>query len=86
MINTGLGSVSSSVKLNDKILSAHTSFCMHTERGKPGTADQRTHTALEYVADAFRYQASWLEQYKTRKETAMSFVSLANTYNQKGPF
>jgi hypothetical protein len=75
MINTGLGSVSSSVKLSNKLLSAHETFCKATGRGRPGSADQRTQAAFEYVADAFLYQASWLEQYKTRKETAMTFVS-----------
>lgn len=75
MINTGLGSISSSVKLSEKLVAAHAAFRARTGRGKPGSAEQRTQTAFEYVLDAFKYQASWLEQYKTRKETAMSFVS-----------
>lgn len=76
MINTGLGSASSAVKLSVKLLEAHTQFCQRTGRGGPGTSVTRTHTALQYVHDAYLYQQSWLEQYKTRKETAMGFVSL----------
>jgi hypothetical protein len=74
MLNTGLGSISSSEKLSKKLLDAHTVFCQRTGRGRPGTSVSRTQGAFQYVLDAFCYQASWLEQYKTRKETAMSFV------------
>ncbi|KAL6412650.1 hypothetical protein AUP68_03855 [Ilyonectria robusta] len=80
MINTGLGSASSAVKLSVKLLEAHTQFCQRTGRGGPGTSVSRTHTALQYVHDAYLYQQSWLEQYKTRKETAMGFVSLLTPY------
>lgn len=75
MLNTGLGSISSSEKLSRKLLDAHTVFCERTGKGQPGTAVSRTQGAFQYVLDAFCYQASWLEQYKTRKETAMAFVS-----------
>ncbi|KAF4442823.1 hypothetical protein F53441_11651 [Fusarium austroafricanum] len=74
MINTGLGSSSSAVKLSAKLLEAHQRFCEQTGRGAPGTAVSRTNTAIQYVHDAYLYQQHWLEQYKTRKETAMSFV------------
>ncbi|KAJ4245253.1 hypothetical protein NW762_014123 [Fusarium torreyae] len=74
MINTGLGSSSSAVKLSVKLLEAHKQFCQQTGKGTPGTAVSRTQTAIQYVHDAYLYQQSWLEQYKTRKETAMNLV------------
>ncbi|KAF4995291.1 hypothetical protein FGRMN_5256 [Fusarium graminum] len=74
MINTGLGSSSSAVKLSAKLLQVHEEFCRRTGRGSPGIAVSRTHTAIQYVHDAYLYQQSWLEQYKTRKETAMNLV------------
>ncbi|KAF4946259.1 hypothetical protein FSARC_14242 [Fusarium sarcochroum] len=74
MINTGLGSSSSAAKLSVKLLEAHKQFCQRTGLGAPGTAVSRTQTAIQYVHDVYLYQQSWLEQYKTRKETAMNLV------------
>lgn len=83
MINTGLGSSSSAVKLSVKLLQAHEEFCRRTGRGAPGTAVSRTHTAIQYVHDAYLYQQSWLEQYKTRKETAMNLVGFSASGTEK---
>lgn len=74
MLNTGLGSANSSIKLSGKLANSHAAFCQRTSRGAPGTIVSRTQGAFQYVLDSFLYQNNWLEQYKTRKETAMGFV------------
>lgn len=74
MLNSGLGSIASSIKLGEKLLTAHSVFCKRTGRDVPRPAEQRTEAALEYIRDSVYYQASWLEQYKARKDTAMSLV------------
>lgn len=78
MLNTGLGSANSSIKLSGKLVNSHAAFCQRTGRGKPGTIVSRTQGAFQYVLDSFLYQNNWLEQYKTRKETAMGFVCSKN--------
>lgn len=76
MLNTGMGSSESSIKLSTKLLLAHREFCQRTNKGKPGTTISRTQSAFQYVRDAFEYHHSWLETYIARKENAMNFVSL----------
>uniref|UniRef100_A0A0B7K255 Uncharacterized protein n=2 Tax=Bionectria ochroleuca TaxID=29856 RepID=A0A0B7K255_BIOOC len=74
MLNTGLASAQSSMRLSEKLLQAHTLFCQRTQQGSPGTSVSRTQSAFQYVKDAFEYHNNWLKSYKTRKETAMNFV------------
>ncbi|VUC27343.1 unnamed protein product [Clonostachys rosea] len=74
MLNTGLASAQSSMRLSEKFVQAHALFCERTKQGSPGTSISRTQSAFQYVKDAFEYHNSWLKSYKTRKETAMNFV------------
>lgn len=74
MLNSGLGSIASSIKLGEKLLGAHLMFCKRTGREVTTSAEQRTEAALEYIRDSVYYQASWLEQYKARKDTAINLV------------
>jgi hypothetical protein len=74
MLNSGIGSIASSIKLSEKLLASHNILNEHNRSHVSGSAEQRTEAALQYILDSVHYQASWLEQYKARKDTAMSLV------------
>ncbi|OIW29321.1 hypothetical protein CONLIGDRAFT_680170 [Coniochaeta ligniaria NRRL 30616] len=69
--DSGIANAHMAIKLGEKMLADHATFCMGSE---PARAVRETHDTLEYVRDSFYCQRDWLTTYKARKDTAMNFV------------
>ncbi|KAK5997632.1 hypothetical protein PT974_02996 [Cladobotryum mycophilum] len=72
--DSGIANAHMSIKLCEKMLTAHATYCMGPRPINLPKTVRETHGALEYIRDSFYCQRDWLTTYKARKDTAMNFV------------